>query len=61
MLQIRPQPSVSRRDFEPHGPEGARATSSSARSVSDYHSFKYVPNKHLWRATHQAVKNSLLN
>ena len=45
MLQIRPQPSASRRDFEPHGPEGARATSSSARSVSDYHSFKYVPNE----------------
>lgn len=60
MLQIRPQPSASRRDFEPHGPEGARATSSSARSVSDYRSFKYVPNEHLWRATHQAVKNSRL-
>ena len=45
MLPIRPQPSTSRRDFEPHGPEGAHATSSSARSVSNYHSFKYVPNE----------------
>lgn len=45
MLPIRPQPSTSRRDFEPHGPEGTRAISSSARSVSNYHSFKYVPNE----------------
>lgn len=45
MLPIRPQPSTSRRDFEPHGPDGARATSSSARSASNYHSFKYVPNE----------------
>ena len=45
MLLIRPQSSTSRRDFEPHGPEGTRAISSSARSVSNYHSFKYVPNE----------------
>lgn len=45
MLLIRPQSSISRRDFEPYGPEGTRATSSSARSVSNYHSFKYVPNE----------------
>lgn len=49
MLPIRPQPSTSRRDFEPHGPEGTRAISSSARSVSNCysfkHSFKYVPNE----------------
>lgn len=45
MLPIRPQPSTSRRDFEPHGPEGTRAISSSAMSVSNYHSFKYVPNE----------------
>lgn len=45
MLPIRPQPSTSRRDFEPHGPEGTRAISSLARSVSNYHSFKYVPNE----------------
>lgn len=46
MLQIGPQPFTSRRDFEPHGPEGTHATSSSARSVSNYHSFKYVPNEY---------------
>lgn len=45
MLPILPQPSTSRRDFEPHGPEGTRAISSSARSVPNYHSFKYVPNE----------------
>lgn len=45
MLLIRPQSSTSRRYFEPHGPEGTRAISSSARSVPNYHSFKYVPNE----------------
>ena len=47
MPLISSPPSTSRRDFEPHGPEGTRETSSSARSVSNYHSFKYVPNEYL--------------
>ena len=49
MPLISSPPSTSRRDFEPHGPEGTRETSSSAGSVSNYHSFKYVPNEYSFK------------
>ena len=52
MPLISSPPSTSRRDFEPHGPEGTRETSSSARSVSNYHSFKYVPSECDGMTTH---------